>query len=121
VSLIPLIRSFLFPVYKLPFIDTKNPRKGFITSFKAFTSLITINCILAVDFLLFPRELAKTESYGISLMDLGVGAVIFSMGVTAPRFFTQPFVKVLKSSILVALIGILRTVVVKFVGYHVKT
>ena len=100
-------------------MDMKSPKKGFITNFKALTSLLTINCILGVDFLPFPRELAKTEAYGISLMDLGVGAIIFSMGLTGTRFFTQSFVTVLRSSILVGLIGIIRTAVVKLVDYHV--
>jgi phosphatidylinositol glycan class W len=38
--------------------------------------LITCVCVLAVDFTYFPFLLAKTDRYGISLMDLGVGLFI---------------------------------------------
>jgi hypothetical protein len=118
ISLLPFLQIFFQK--RKPVIDAKGPFKGFITNFKALICLLTINCILGVDFLQFPRELAKTETYGISLMDLGVGAIVFSMGLTGSRFFTRPLGTVIRSSILVGLIGVLRTVVVKLTGYHVS-
>lgn len=48
-------------------------RRPFITNFRALTNVLTAICILAVDFKAFPRRYAKTESYGFSLMDTGVG------------------------------------------------
>lgn len=44
--------------------------------------LLTVICILSVDFTIFPRRLAKAEYYGIGLMDTGVGAFIFCLGLT---------------------------------------
>ena len=44
-----------------------------ISSCRLWLYLLTTVTILAVDFRIFPRYLAKTETYGVSLMDLGVG------------------------------------------------
>lgn len=77
-------------------------------------------CILAVDFTPFPRELAKTETFGMSLMDLGVGAVIFSMGLTSDRFWQQPnyLGKAVRSSLVTLGIGMGRLAAIKLTNYH---
>jgi phosphatidylinositol glycan class W len=47
-----------------------------ISTCRLWLYLLTCVTILAVDFHVYPRHLAKTETYGVSLMDLGVGFYI---------------------------------------------
>ncbi|XP_061707729.1 uncharacterized protein LOC133518148 [Cydia pomonella] len=52
-----------------------------VSIIRALTYLITVFCILAVDFKCFPRYLAKTERFGYSLMDTGVGLFVLISGI----------------------------------------
>uniref|UniRef100_A0A7S1TV93 Phosphatidylinositol-glycan biosynthesis class W protein n=1 Tax=Phaeomonas parva TaxID=124430 RepID=A0A7S1TV93_9STRA len=56
------------------------PRRPAIDRLRAFMVLGTCATILAVDFPAMPRRLAKTDFYGVSLMDVGVGAFAFAGG-----------------------------------------
>ena len=47
-----------------------------IRLFRACQAVFTGICILAVDFRAFPRRFCKTETYGYSLMDMGVGSFV---------------------------------------------
>lgn len=64
---------------KLNHVETR--RIHSVTIIRALTYLITVFAILAVDFQCFPRHLAKTERFGYSLMDTGVGLFVLMSGV----------------------------------------
>ncbi|KAJ3349320.1 Glucosaminyl phosphatidylinositol (GlcN-PI) nositol acylation protein [Entophlyctis luteolus] len=103
--------------------------RPFSVSFRAFLQLLTVLAILAVDFNVFPRRFAKTETFGFSLMDLGVGGIIFSNGfVAGPRLkgkqnptISDRLENLAKSFAIafpVLLLGVLRTVMTKSVNYQ---
>lgn len=107
-------------------------RRPFVTNFRALTNMITAICILAVDFRIFPRKFAKTETYGYSLMDTGVGLFIFANALVAPeaRELSGPrqvgFREVLKrnmrncirSCLPLLLVGVGRAVIVEYISYQ---
>lgn len=105
------------------------PFKSYITVYRAHMMIITCVCIMAVDFQLFPRRFAKVETWGTSLMDLGVGSFVFSMGLITTRSYLRQFylggysypkniIKCVKSCIPIVILGIIRLISVKGVDYH---
>ena len=98
----------------------------FITPYRAYLTLYTVICILAVDFKVFPRKYAKVETFGTSLMDIGVGCFIFSSGLVAGKRLSdlnsnnfKKVIKTIRTSLVVITIGIIRTLVTKSVNYQV--
>ncbi|EPY50310.1 pig-W [Schizosaccharomyces cryophilus OY26] len=93
-----------------------------VTFYRSQMMLATVTCILAVDFPFFPRKHAKVETWGISLMDLGVGSFMFSSGTVAGRKndIKQPgaFKKVLLNAFILFLLGIFRIFLTKGIEYQ---
>ncbi|KAJ1675999.1 Glucosaminyl phosphatidylinositol (GlcN-PI) nositol acylation protein [Spiromyces aspiralis] len=64
---------------------TRISPKGYLTASRAMLMVQTCFAILAVDFNVFPRRLSKSEDYGNSIMDLGVGAFVFTAGLVGAK------------------------------------
>ena len=105
-------------------------RLPFITLFRTYITLFTAIAILAVDFAIFPRRLAKAETYGSGLMDIGVGAFMMAHGVTAPesrcqsnkhlspRSYVKLMLTTLRGILPLLVIGVLRLMTVKGIDYQ---
>ncbi|KAJ3318220.1 Glucosaminyl phosphatidylinositol (GlcN-PI) nositol acylation protein, partial [Blyttiomyces sp. JEL0837] len=132
------IIGLMIPISSSKSFKTKEPVKSHLTekdldhrpfsvAFRACLQLVTIAAILGVDFAVFPRKFAKTETFGTSLMDLGVGGFVFSNGfVAGPRLKKMEswkdgwrnVIKSLRISLPLLAIGIVRTVLTKSVNYQ---
>ncbi|XP_063922439.1 uncharacterized protein LOC135136905 [Zophobas morio] len=88
-----------------------------ITNSRSTINIISVVAILAVDFLIFPRRFAKTETFGHSLMDVGVGLFVFSNGIVDGG--KTDLGKALKGSIPLFVLGGTRFVVTRQIDYHV--
>ncbi|KAI9567728.1 GWT1-domain-containing protein [Boletus coccyginus] len=99
-----------------------------LTAYRANMMLVTVFSILAVDFPVFPRSLAKCETYGVSLMDVGVGSFVFSQGiVSAIPLIKDPYqlhadvkpklYRIIKKILPVVVLGIVRVLLVKGTEY----
>ncbi|XP_011167983.1 uncharacterized protein At4g17910 [Solenopsis invicta] len=107
-------------------------KRPFITNFRALTNIVTAICILAVDFRIFPRKFAKTEVFGYSLMDTGVGLFVLANALVAPEArdfstyrqagFSETLMKNIKkcfrSCVPLLVLGFGRFAVVEYVGYQ---
>ncbi|XP_069801509.1 phosphatidylinositol-glycan biosynthesis class W protein isoform X2 [Dendropsophus ebraccatus] len=98
-----------------------------VTTFRVFINLLTAISILAVDFSIFPRRYAKTETYGTGVMDLGVGCFTFANALISPEARSQnkgrdaTFYAVKKQLFAVwplVFLGLGRLISVRAVDYH---
>ncbi|KYR01579.1 phosphatidylinositol glycan [Tieghemostelium lacteum] len=131
--------------------DLNSMRKGFLEEYRSFIMIATCICILAVDFQVFPRRFGKTENYGISLMDIGVGSVVLSGALVSrqarydqlkilnevevdskkgpiPRLYKKQSlsrlslaIHTLKSNLPLVIIGFVRMILTKSVNYQEHT
>ncbi|KAF8635696.1 hypothetical protein AX15_000321 [Amanita polypyramis BW_CC] len=110
-----------------PNVNQLNPLPA-LTTYRAHMMLMTVLAILAVDFRIFPRTFAKCETFGVSLMDLGVGSFVFSQGVVSaipilkdPSHLTLPVISkllsVMRNSFPVIVLGLVRVLLVKATDY----
>ncbi|WOL02695.1 hypothetical protein Cni_G11414 [Canna indica] len=93
-----------------------------ISSYRVLVVLITCLSILAVDFRIFPRRYAKTETYGTSLMDLGVGSFVLANALVsrkARNSTSMNWIAMLKSASPLILLGFGRLISTSTVDYQV--
>ncbi|PAA46177.1 hypothetical protein BOX15_Mlig010665g2 [Macrostomum lignano] len=102
-------------------VEPPQPRPLF-KEFQALLLLQTSVAILAVDFPAMPRRLAKAESAGVGLMDVGAPAFAFASGLLAPAptpFSMSRWRRSLVGACLpLALLGLARTLAVKASDYQ---
>lgn len=106
------------------------PKVSFLTIYRGGMMIITCLAILAVDFKIFPRKFAKVETWGTSLMDLGVGSFVFSMGLVSARatlvdrYLSNKTSRIsamlisLRQALSVLTLGAIRLVLVKSFNYQ---
>ncbi|GJJ16298.1 hypothetical protein Clacol_010595 [Clathrus columnatus] len=96
-----------------------------LTTYRSHMLLMTFLAILAVDFPIFPRNLAKCETFG---MDIGVGSFVFSQGIISakafvknPSYLASPILPKIQNAtgrvFPIILLGIIRVILVKGSDY----
>lgn len=122
-----LIATRKCPQFKDNVVPVQSKRLPFLTNFRALVNIITVVCILAVDFKVFPRKFAKTEVYGYSLMDTGVGLFIIANALVAPearnkmmdkKMALSEIVKSFISCMPLFVLGFSRFLAIEYLGYQ---
>ncbi|XP_062845085.1 phosphatidylinositol-glycan biosynthesis class W protein [Trichomycterus rosablanca] len=107
-------------------INVESRQVPFVTVFRVLVNVKTAISILAVDFSVFPRRYAKTETYGTGVMDFGVGAYVMANAMVCPEARGKKIqgskfshlVKQLLSVWPLLVLGFARLLSLKSSGYH---
>lgn len=87
-------------------------------------NLFTSACILAVDFNIFPINFGKSKTYGLSLMDTGIGLFIFSSGIVWKDKLLKEntnyknILILFKECLILCLLGIIRIILLKLFNLY---
>lgn len=108
---VPRPKGYIFQLEKRPKV---------FTLIRATTYVGTGVIILSVDFdTFFPSDFRKSRTYGASLMDLGIGLFVVSMGMVSHRARNWTDIKKLYKTVLPLLtLGLIRTIVITAIDYH---
>ncbi|OBZ91195.1 GPI-anchored wall transfer protein 1 [Choanephora cucurbitarum] len=130
------IASIAMMIYMFCKVDTEKKKDegqnnkqflSYLTIYRAGAIISTCIAILAVDFQFFPRRFAKVETFGTSLMDVGVGSFVFSSGIVASRAYTNTqskktflssMIQSTRSALPILALGFTRLFLTKSVDYQ---
>jgi len=93
-----------------------------ISTFRVYILIFTIIAILAVDFQIFPPHFGKTHMYGVSVMDIGVGAFVASNAMASSDAKSNDMKLnslILTKTLPLLVVGIIRWGSTAAIGYHV--
>ncbi|KAG9155643.1 hypothetical protein Leryth_003929, partial [Lithospermum erythrorhizon] len=93
-----------------------------ISCYRVCMMLVTCLSILAVDFKIFPRRYAKTETYGTSMMDLGVGSFVVANSLVSRQargILVRNWKNALLSTCPLTFLGFARLISTRGVDYQV--
>ncbi|XP_001989042.2 GPI-anchored wall transfer protein 1 [Drosophila grimshawi] len=89
------------------------------TLMRANAYFCTASAILAIDFNAFPSAYFKSQAFGASVMDLGIGMFVVTMGIVSQRARHLGDVKRLPKVVAPLLVlGLARTVIITLIDYH---
>lgn len=101
------------------------PKRPTITYFRCIVNVGSAIAILGVDFKIFPRRFAKTETFGFGVMDAGVGLFIIANALTTPvnimdtnSINMNNFYKSVKHTVPLIILGTARVIVLESLNYQ---
>ena len=97
--------------------------RNLFTIYRSAIAYMTFIAILAVDFNVFPRRFAKTETSGCGLMDLGAASYVLSGAMCSKyarsgQYTYQSFWTSMKKSLPIIILGCIRFLTTKGIEYQ---